>query len=152
MTAGKFVQICLRSPTGTDGPGLAQILQRVLPVVEARWAVLSDVDLVGPARSSLATESRAVRVLPVGQLLTLLQNAQQVVWANVFLCRSKEAAEQITGAEDYVALLKRSEGLVRVVDATYYYVYGPVPHFANLAYELGGEQTEAFATNLDFPE
>jgi hypothetical protein len=152
MKAEMYVQICLEPPDGTNGPGLFRLLQLVLTSVPAGWATLSDVDLVGGSRASLGTESRAVRVVSVVQLLALLQDTEQIVWANVFLCRSREVADEITGSEDYCTAVEKAEVLVRVVDASYYYVYGLPTRLAEIRNELGGEQKEGLVGELDFPE
>jgi len=148
----RYLQICVEAADGTNGQGLKQFLWRVSIALNAGWVALSDVDLVGDARVSLLTVGHEIRVLPVSELLNLLEDVRQVVWATVFLCGSQEAAETITGAEDFVVALAKAQGLVRVVDATYYYIYGEVPSLAHLREELDGEQKEGTAHDLDFPE
>jgi len=152
MTRRRYVQTCVEAPEGADGDGLRRLLQQVLTVVSASWAAVTDVDLVGEARESLLTPSDEIRIIPMLRLLTLLEQAKQVVWANVFLCATRQAAEQITASEDYVPALSKAEALVRVVDAGYYYVYGPVDQIESVRRELAGEDKEGFLEELDFPE
>lgn len=152
MMAKRYMQICIEAKEGADGQGLISIVERASIALATDWALLSDVDLVGTARQYLLTKGHEVRVMTVSSLLKLLKEAEQVVWATIFFCHSKEAAETITGAEDFVSALEKSQGLVRVVDATYYYIYGSVKNFENLSVTFIGEQKEGFAEDLDFPE
>jgi hypothetical protein len=152
MKARRYMQVCVDAINGADGQGLISIIRQVLSAHSADWAVLSDVDLVGNARQYLLTQGHDVRVMSVSRLLKLLREAEQVVWATIFLCGTKEAAETITGSEDFILALEKSKLLVRVVDATYYYIYGPVEYLENLSGKMEGEQKEGFAEELDFPE
>jgi hypothetical protein len=86
------------------------------------------------------------------ELLTGLEQAEQVVWANIFLCSTRDAALRITTDEDYPESLVKAEALVRVVDASYYYLYGPVEIMRCLREELDGEEKAGSPAELDFPE
>lgn len=152
MKERRYSQLCVEAPGGADGPGLAGVLRQVLEVIAADWAALSDMDLVGPTRVSLLAQGHEVRVISVPHLIDLLEQAGQVVWATVFLCGSREQAARITGSEDFVSALAKADGLVRVVDASSYYVYGPTGLFGALRGELSGELKEGSADELDFPE
>lgn len=146
------MQVCVEAAGGTDGPGLRRILRQVSAALATEYAVVSDVDLIGDARESLLIQGHDVRVLAVSDLVRCLDEAEQIVWATVFLCRSKRLAEDITGAEDFISALGKADGLVRVVDASYYYVYGPVARMGGVRAELLGEEKEGYAQQLDFPE
>lgn len=152
MMAKRYMQICVEAKEGADGQGLISIIRRALTALAAGWAVLSDVDLVGSARQDLLTQGHDVQVKSVLSLLELLKKSDQVVWATIFLCGSKAEAETITGDEDFVSALEKSRGIVRVVDATYYYIYGPVEYLESISGLLIGEQKEGLAKELDFPE
>jgi hypothetical protein len=148
----RYSQVCLEPENGTDGVGLAELLGCVASALSADWVSLSDIDLVGSSRGVLSAQEHETKVMPVSRLCSVASEAKQVVWASVFFCCSKEEAETITATEDYVASLRKAKALVRVVDATYYYVYGPVTKMDMLNVDLRGQQKKGLLEELDFPE
>lgn len=151
MTA-EYFQIVLNTRYGCDGRGLKALLERVLQVFPAAFVALSDVDLAGEARRMLAIEARGVRTLAIGDFLALLDKSDQVVWATIFLCRSREQAASLSSMEDYTDSLKKVEALVRVVDAGSYYIYGPAERLSLLHQMVGGDTSLRSLDELEFPE
>lgn len=152
MVAHQYSQICLTAQEGCDGPGLARTLRGILETIDAGIAVLSDVDLVGSARPTLTVGSSETRTLLIDELLVHLGGTEQIVWATVCLCGNDDQAKLISSDEDYVVSLMKANAMVRVVDATYYYIYGPRAPLARLHRLLGGEMRTCEPSDLDFPE
>lgn len=147
-----YAQLVIAPPDGCTGAGLRDLVAFVAAHSGARFASVSDVDLSGPAREALGIGVRESRVHGLSELLRLLGEAEQVIWANVFLSESAEQAESITADEDYVDALLKSVAAVRAIDAGAFYVDGAVELARAARAKFGGELDVRPADQLDFPE
>lgn len=147
-----FIQIVVAAPNGCDGPGLIRVLQNVARLVPAKFVSLSDLDVIGVSRTELVVSSGETRLMEFGALIELLSNCSQVVWANVFLCRTRAQADSILATEDYTRSLLKADALVRVVDADSYHICGRAEKVAFLESELGGTAFRRRLEELQFPE
>jgi hypothetical protein len=148
----EFFQITLTPENGCDGPGLRGLLRQLAVVFPVAFVSLSDVDLIGDARSALLTPVDRVRTLPLEDFCSLLGKSSQIVWANVFLCQTQGQSESLLPTEDYTDSLLKAEALVRVVDAGSYYVYGPAKPMRILHHQIGGDASLRTLSELSFPE
>lgn len=152
----EYCEVILRPQSGCTGLGLVNVLQTVAAYLDCHWCVFSDVDLVGAedVREALLCSSFDVQVRSLDESSAILRQATQIVWATVFLCRSSSQALTVHGDEDYVDSLRKSNGLVRAVDGSEYFVYFPVVDGKPDLLELFDEQhrRRVRIDRLNFPE
>ena len=152
MSADTFLQICIPSePGATTGAGLAHLLRTLLTEFPSEWVALKASDLSGASRMPLLVGPFNVLRFPIKAFFELLEGAEQIDWASVYLCKTQEAAETIGERERSESALKKAEVLVRVVDQTYYYVYAPVARLSKLRDRLVGEEKLGRPEELDYP-
>ncbi|MGC4070807.1 MAG: hypothetical protein QM784_40260 [Polyangiaceae bacterium] len=103
---------------GTSGSVVVSILRNVIDAAITPWVAATDVDLSGPARANLNVRASDVRVVPTTDLLRIIADAEQVVWASFFFCRSHANALGILPELSYIESTAIAHLVARVVDAT----------------------------------
>ncbi len=111
---------------GWSGRHVANVILRIVCPESLPWVAACDVDLTGSVRNALGVAAKELRVFQASDLLHALPASDQVVWASWFFFSAAKDAETIRPHESYVESARKSELVVRVVDAGYVYVAGPV--------------------------
>ena len=153
-SAGTYRQICITAPAdGFTGPVVAGWIERIVDPIRLGWVALTDVDLASDPPPTVSVGARELLVLPYATLLDRLGRAVQVVWASMFFCQGESDAQSISADETYQDSTRKAGIVVRVVDATYIYVIGPLQSLRPLEGVFPSAHTQDGAVDdLDFPE
>jgi hypothetical protein len=153
METRRYVKVRVLPAQGTSGSAVVSILRNVVDAAITPWVAATDVDLSGPARANLNLQARDVRVIPTMDLLRIIADAEQIVWASFFFCRLQADALGILPEQSYSESTAKAQFVARVVDGASVELFAAESEYAVLQGRLPDSRIEiGELSSEDFPE